>query len=57
MKVVNMLTRLESRMDALRRHVEALDEEVKQKLAIYKAVVSTRVMGTQDALRVEVPKP
>ncbi|RVW89090.1 hypothetical protein CK203_040289 [Vitis vinifera] len=32
-------------------------KEVRQELAIYKAAVSARVMATQEASRVEVPKP
>ena len=37
--------------------MESRDQEVRQELAIYKAAVSARVMATQEASRVEVPKP
>ncbi|RVW27664.1 hypothetical protein CK203_104979 [Vitis vinifera] len=42
---------------ALATRVESRDQEVRQELAIYKAAVSARVMATQGASRVEVPKP
>ena len=37
--------------------MESQDQEIRQDLAIYKAAVSARVMATQEASRVEVPKP
>ena len=37
--------------------MESRDQEVRQELAIYKAVVSAQVMATQGASRVEVLKP
>ncbi|RVW61528.1 hypothetical protein CK203_066547 [Vitis vinifera] len=55
-KVLSMLASMESRMEALAARMEAR-EEVRQELAIYKAAVSARVMATQEASRVEVPKP
>ena len=47
-KVLSMLTRLESRVDALTRHVEARDEQMRQELAICKAVISVLVMATHE---------
>ena len=43
-----MLTRLESRVDALIRHMEARDEKMRQELAICKATVSAWVMATHE---------
>ena len=57
MKVLNMLAILESRMDALTKHVEARDEEVRQEMAIYKIALSARAMATHEAPQVEVLKP
>ena len=37
--------------------MEARDQEVRQDLAIYKTIISARVMATHEAPRVEVPKP
>ena len=45
-----MLTRLESRVDALIRHVEARDEKMRQELAICKVAVSAQVMATYEGL-------
>ncbi|RVW50560.1 hypothetical protein VitviT2T_002213 [Vitis vinifera] len=56
-KVMSMFASVESRMEALTARVEARDQEVRQELTIYKAAVSARVMATQGASRVEVPKP
>ncbi|KAJ9682242.1 hypothetical protein PVL29_018227 [Vitis rotundifolia] len=56
-KVMSMFASVESRMEALAASMEARDQEIRQELAIYKAVVSARVMATQGASRVEVPKP
>ncbi|RVW40897.1 hypothetical protein CK203_076904 [Vitis vinifera] len=56
-KVISMFTSVESRMEALVACMEARDKEIRQELAIYKAAVSARVMATQEASRVEVPKP
>ena len=47
-KVLSVLTRLELRVDALTRHVEAQDEQMRQDLAICKATVSARVMATHE---------
>ena len=47
-KVLSVLNKLELRVDALTRHVEAQDEQMRQELAIYKATVSTRVMATHE---------
>ena len=52
-----MLASMESRMEALATRRECQDQEVRQELVIYKVVVSARVMATQEAFRVEVPKP
>ena len=52
MKVVGMLSSLESRVEVLTKHEEELREEV----AIYKMALSARVMPTHEAPRVEVPK-
>ena len=49
-KVLIVLPRLESRVDALIRHVEAWDEQMRQKLAICKVAVSSRVMATHEGL-------
>ena len=35
-------------MDALTKHMEARDEQMRQKLVIYKAKVSARVMATHE---------
>ncbi|RVX18933.1 hypothetical protein CK203_007040 [Vitis vinifera] len=56
-KVLSMLASMESRIEALATRMESRDQEVRQELAIYKVVVSARVMATQGAFRVEVPKP
>ncbi|KAJ9682540.1 hypothetical protein PVL29_018458 [Vitis rotundifolia] len=56
-KVMSMFASVESRMEALAARMEARDQEIRQELAIYKAAVSARVMATQGASRVEVPKP
>nr|CAN67496.1 hypothetical protein VITISV_043382 [Vitis vinifera] len=56
-KVLSMLASMESRIEALATRMESQDQEVRQELAIYKAAVSARVMATQEASRVEVPKP
>ena len=40
-KVLSVLIRLESRVDALTGHVEARDEQMRQELAIYKVTVSS----------------
>ncbi|KAL6326640.1 hypothetical protein AAG906_009766 [Vitis piasezkii] len=56
-KVMSMFASVESRMEALATRMEARDQEIRQELAIYKAAVSARVMATQEASRVEVPKP
>ena len=52
-----MFASVESRMEALAARMEALDQEIRQELAIYKIAVSARVMATHEAPRVEVPKP
>ncbi|RVW20113.1 hypothetical protein CK203_115705 [Vitis vinifera] len=56
-KVMSMFASVESRMEALATRMEARDQEILQELAIYKAAVSAQVMATQEASRVEVPKP
>ena len=53
MKVLDMLSSLESRVDVLNKH----EEELRQEVAIYKTALSARVMATHEAPRVEVPKP
>ncbi|RVW16967.1 hypothetical protein CK203_070736 [Vitis vinifera] len=55
--VLSMLASMESRIEALATRMESRDQEVRQELAIYKAAVSARVMATQEASRVKVPKP
>ena len=45
-KVLSMLASMESRIEALATRMESRDHEVRQELAIYKAVVSARVMAT-----------
>ena len=56
-KVINMFASMESRVEALVARMEARDQEVRQELAIYKIVVSARVMATHKVPRVKVPKP
>ena len=56
-KVLSMLASMESRIEALATRMESRDQEVRQELAIYKVVMSARVRATQEASRVEVPKP
>ena len=53
MKVIDMLSSLESRVEVLTKH----EEELRQEVAIYKMALSARVMATHEAPRVEVPKP
>ena len=53
MKVIDMLSSLESRVEVLTKH----EEELRQEVAIYKTALSARVMATHEAPRVEVPKP
>ena len=53
MKVIEMLSSLESRVEILTKH----EEELRQEVAIYKTTLSARVMATYEAPRVEVPKP
>ena len=53
MKVVGMLSSLESRVEVLTKH----EEELRQEVAIYKMALSARVMTTHEAPRVEMPKP
>ena len=53
MKVVDMITSLESRVEILTKH----EEELRQEVAIYKEALSAQVMATHEAPRVEVPKP
>ena len=52
-----MLASMKSRIEALATRMESRDQEVRQELAIYKDAVSAQVMATQEASRVEVPKP
>ena len=56
-KVLSMLAIMESRMEALATQMESWDQEVRQELAIYKVIMSARVMAIQEAFRVEVSKP
>ncbi|RVW96094.1 hypothetical protein CK203_027700 [Vitis vinifera] len=56
-KVMTMFASVESMMEALAARMETRDQEIRQELAIYKTVVSARVMATHEAPRVEVPKP
>ena len=56
-KVMNMFSSMKSRVEALAARMEAWDQVVWQELAIYKTVISARVMTTNEAPRVEVPKP
>ena len=56
-KVLSLLASMESRMEALVTRMEIRNQEVRRELDIYKVVVSARVMATQEASRVEVPKP
>ena len=44
-KVLSMLASMESRMEALATRTESQDQEVRQELAIYKAIVSAQVMA------------
>ena len=52
-RVLSMLASLESRVEVLTKH----EEKLRQEVAIYKIALSTRVMATHEAPRVEVPKP
>ena len=49
-KVLSVLTRLESRVDALTRHVKARDEKMRHKLAICKVTISAQVIATNEGL-------
>ena len=51
-----MIASILSRIEALATQMESRDQEVRQELAIYKVVVLARVMATQEASKVEVPK-
>ena len=53
MRVLDMLTSLESRVEVLTKY----EEEFRQEVTIYKTALSTRVTATHEALRVEMPKP
>ena len=53
MRVLDMLSSLESRVEVLTKH----GEELRQEVAIYKTALPARVMATHEALRVEVLKP
>ena len=48
---------MESRMEVLVIQMEFWDQDVRQELAIYKVVVSARVMVTREASKVKVSKP
>ena len=52
-RVLSMLASLESRVEILTKH----EEKLRQEVVIYKTTLSTRVMATHEAPRVEVPKP
>ena len=52
-KVLSVLASLESRVVVLTKR----EEELRQEVAIYKTELSTRVMATHEAPRMEVPKP
>ena len=52
-RVLSMLASLESRVEVLTKY----EEKLRQEVAIYKIALSTRVMATHEAPRVEVPKP
>ena len=47
-KILSVITRLKSRVDALTRHVEAWYEKMRQELAVYKVAISARVMATLE---------
>ena len=53
MKALDILVSLESRVEVLTKH----EEELRQKVAIYEAALSARVMATHEAPRVVVLKP
>ena len=52
-KILSVLASLESRMEVLTKH----EEELRKEVPIYKTTLSTRVMATHEAPRVEVLKP
>ena len=52
-RVLSMLASLESRVEVLTKH----EEKLRQEVAIYKTELSSRVMATHEAPRVEVLKP
>ena len=56
-KVMGTFASVKSKMEALAARIEARDQEIRQEPTIYKTAVSTRVMATHEAPRVEVPKP
>ena len=53
MKVIDMLSSLESRVEVLTKH----EEELRQEVTIYNTALSSWVMATHEAPRVDVPKP
>ena len=52
-RVLSMLASLESRVEVLTKH----EEKLRQEVAIYKTKLSSRVISTHEAPRVEVLKP
>ena len=52
-RLLSMLASLKSRVEVLTNH----EEKLRQEVAINKIALSARVMATQEAPRVEVPKP
>ena len=47
-KVLSVITRLKSRVDALTRHAEARDEQLRQELSICKAMILAQVIATHE---------
>ena len=56
-EAMSMFAIMKSKVEAFAARMEARDQEVQQELAIYKTVISARVMATHKAPRVEGPKP
>ena len=54
---MNMFSSMKLRVEALITSMEARDQEIRQKLSIYKTVVLAWVMATYETPRVKVPKP
>ena len=56
-KVICVLIIMEARLEDMTTHMETRDQEVWEEPTIYKVALLERVMVSQEARSVEVPKP